>query len=100
MSLRTLKLKNISRDDVEKALAVIRSNPSLRKGRESIEYDLIYDKSLKYPPILVLSEANKLSWRKRITTYQTLVTQQRMHSQYYNHSDSWLKERQWTFQNN
>ena len=53
------KVKNISRDDVEKALAVIRSNPSLRKGRESIEYDLIHDKS-KYPPILVLSEANKI----------------------------------------
>jgi len=52
-------IKNISKDDVENAIGIIRTNPSLRKGRESIEYDLIHDKN-RYPPILVLSEANKL----------------------------------------
>jgi 5-methylcytosine-specific restriction enzyme B len=58
--LKNPKVKNISKDVVERALAIIRSNSSLRKGRESIEYDLIQDK-IKYPPILVLSEANKLA---------------------------------------
>lgn len=52
--------RNITSDDIKKAIAIINSNPLLRKGRESIEYDLIYDKK-KYPPILVLSEANKIS---------------------------------------
>jgi hypothetical protein len=52
--------RNITSDDIKKAIAIINTNPLLRKGRESIEYDLIYDKK-RYPPILVLSEANKIA---------------------------------------
>src|SRR5215204_4232312 len=41
------------------ALNSIDGNPSLRIGRESQEYDLVYENK-RYPPVLVLSEANKL----------------------------------------
>jgi 5-methylcytosine-specific restriction enzyme B len=54
------KVRIITKDNVEKAIANININPSLRKGRESIEYDLVYNNA-KYPPILVLSEANKIT---------------------------------------
>jgi 5-methylcytosine-specific restriction enzyme B len=54
------KIKNLSKNDIEFAIHTIDSNPSLRKGRESIEYDLINDEK-RYPPILVLSEANKVA---------------------------------------
>ena len=50
---------SITKDNVLKAIEIIDNNPSLRKGRESIEYDLIFNNK-KYPPILVLSEANKI----------------------------------------
>ena len=53
-------VKNITKDYVEKAIANINKYPSIRKGRESIEYDLVYN-DLRYPPILVLSEANKIA---------------------------------------
>src|SRR5215218_5616571 len=41
------------------ALNSIDGNPRLRIQRESQEYDLIYENK-RYPPILVLSEANRL----------------------------------------
>jgi len=53
-------VKNITKYHIEKAIANIDKHPSLRKGRESIEYDLVYN-DLIYPPILVLSEANKIA---------------------------------------
>jgi 5-methylcytosine-specific restriction enzyme B len=49
-----------TREILIEAINHIRNNPDLRRGRNSIEYDLIY-KDQKYPPILVLSEANKLN---------------------------------------
>ena len=54
------KIMNINKENVERAIININDNPNLRKGRESIEYDLIYNQ-IKYPPILVLSEANKIA---------------------------------------
>ena len=56
----TLKNKySITRDSILKAIEIIDNNPNLRRGRESIEYDLVHNK-IRYPPILVLSEANKV----------------------------------------
>jgi 5-methylcytosine-specific restriction enzyme B len=49
----------LTRVSILEAIEIIDKNPSLRKGRESIEYDLVHNKK-RYPPILVLSEANKL----------------------------------------
>ncbi len=52
--------RTITKEDVEKAIERIDKNPSLRKGRESTEYDLVFN-GVQYPPILVLSEANIIS---------------------------------------
>ncbi len=54
------KIRKINKEDIEEAIAKIKNNPILRKGRESLEYDLVYEKTA-YPPILVLSEANKIA---------------------------------------
>jgi 5-methylcytosine-specific restriction enzyme B len=54
------KIRNLTREIVERAIERIDTNPDLRKGRESIEYDLSYNGS-KYPPILVLSVANQIA---------------------------------------
>lgn len=54
------KILNITNEDIERAIININNNPNLRKGRESVEYDLIYNQ-IKFPPILVLSEANKIA---------------------------------------
>jgi 5-methylcytosine-specific restriction enzyme B len=54
------KIRNLTRENVEKAIEKIDNNPELRKGRESIEYDLLF-KGSKYPPILVLSIANQIA---------------------------------------
>ncbi|MTG98822.1 hypothetical protein GJV76_11885 [Myroides sp. BIT-d1] len=53
------KVRDIKREDILKAIEIINSNPELRKKRSSSTYDLIYNNNM-YPPILVLSEANKL----------------------------------------
>src|SRR5688500_2252302 len=53
------KVLPINKDFILQGIENIEKNPSLRKGRESLEYDLVYN-GKKYPPILVLSEANKL----------------------------------------
>ena len=47
-----------TKESILKAAEIIDQNPNLRKGRESVGYDLILD-GKKYPPILILSEANK-----------------------------------------
>src|SRR6476469_2115231 len=50
----------IERNHSINAIHNIDAEPELRKGRESLEYDLFYN-GKTYPPILVLSEANKLA---------------------------------------
>jgi 5-methylcytosine-specific restriction protein B len=52
------KIYPITKESILKAIESVDSNPVLRNGRESIEYDLVY-KGKRYPPVLVLSEANK-----------------------------------------
>lgn len=56
---------DLTRASIEKAIKRIDELPNLRKRRESIEYDLVYG-GKKYPPILVLSEANKMLGGKEI----------------------------------
>lgn len=50
---------NFTREQIEQAIRRIDNNPDLINGRESLKYDLVHD-GKRYPPILVLSEANKL----------------------------------------
>ena len=52
------KIYTITKESILKGIESIDNNPTLVNGRESAEYDLIY-KGKRYPPILVLSEANK-----------------------------------------
>ncbi len=52
-------MENLTKEIILKAIQIIDANPDLIKGRESFQYDLVYN-GKKYPPILVLSEANKL----------------------------------------
>ena len=56
---------DLTRESIEKAIKSIDELPNLRKRRESIEYDLVYE-GKKYPPILVLSEANKILGGKEL----------------------------------
>jgi 5-methylcytosine-specific restriction enzyme B len=55
-----------SKTNIIKGIESIQRNPGLRNGRESSEYDLIF-KGERYPPILVLSEANKLLGGSELT---------------------------------
>lgn len=55
----------ISKESILKAIEKIDSNPNLQKGRTSSTYDLVYN-NRKYPPILVLSEANKVNGGKEV----------------------------------
>ncbi len=57
---------DLTEDSILKAIQKIGKNPKLKKGRESIQYDLLHDGE-KYPPILVLSEANKLLGGSEVT---------------------------------
>lgn len=59
-------MKKFTRESILQAIKRIDENPELRKGRESIGYDLIKDDK-KYPPILVLSESNKILGGSDIT---------------------------------
>ena len=52
------KIYPITKESILKAIESIDNNVVLRNGRESIEYDLIFN-GKRYPPILILSEANK-----------------------------------------
>lgn len=54
----TMKL-NVTKQAIVEAIKLIDENPELLNGRSSSTYDLLY-KGRRYPPILVLSEANKL----------------------------------------
>jgi len=51
-------IKTLSEQDILKGIDAIEKNPTLLKGRLSTTYDLVYNGKI-YPPILVLSEANK-----------------------------------------
>lgn len=53
------KMQNFTKSSILQAIQKIKDNPDLRLGRESAEYDLIYQ-GTAYPPILVLSEGNKI----------------------------------------
>lgn len=55
----------ISKENILKAINIIDNNPNLIKGRTSSTYDLVYN-GIKYPPILVLSEANKINGGKEL----------------------------------
>lgn len=53
------EILSISKENIIDAINEIDSNPTLIDGRESFEYDLVYN-GKKYPPLLILSEANKI----------------------------------------
>jgi 5-methylcytosine-specific restriction protein B len=53
-------MKNLTKSNIIQAIKLINENPKILKGRQSSTYDLIYEDKT-YPPILVLSEANKLA---------------------------------------
>ncbi len=59
-------MENLTKESILNAIQKIDANPELIKGRESFQYDLIYNDK-KYPPILVLSEANKALGGEEIT---------------------------------
>ncbi len=59
-------MQDLTRESILEAIQQIDANPELKKGRESVHYDLIHE-GKKYPPILVLSEANKLIGRSEVT---------------------------------
>jgi len=53
------EIKELNRETILEAISVIKTKPEIRNGRESTTYDLVYEGD-EYPPILVLSEANKI----------------------------------------
>lgn len=59
-------IKQLSESLIIKAIKLVDENPTILKGRQSSTYDLIY-KGKTYPPILVLSEANKLAGGEELT---------------------------------
>ena len=60
------KVLAITKESILEAIKIIENNPQLIQGRESVEYDLIFDEK-SYPPILVLSEANKFLGGEQLT---------------------------------
>jgi len=60
------KVLEITEESILKAIDLIENNPIIRIGRESHEYDLVYNEK-RYPPILVLSEANKILGGSELT---------------------------------
>ena len=53
-------MKTFTRESIEEAMQKIDQEPELLKRRESTEYDILIENGSRYPPILVLSEANKI----------------------------------------
>ena len=47
-------------ESITQAMQLIDQNPGFLKGRESKDYDILTADGKRYPPILVLSEANKI----------------------------------------
>src|SRR5690349_16350663 len=60
-------MQKLTRSSLEQAITRIDANPGLLKGRESSQYDLVLENGMKYPPILVLSEAHKILGGKELT---------------------------------
>ncbi len=60
------ELKKIDRGTILRAISGIKENPEIRNGRESTTYDLVFEEEC-FPPILVLSEANKLAGGAELT---------------------------------
>lgn len=58
--------QSFTREELVKAINRIDNNPSLKSGRHSSTYDLVF-KGKKYPPILVLSVANTLKGNEELT---------------------------------
>jgi len=61
-----IDIKELDRETILEAISVIKNNPGKRNGRESTTYDLVHENEA-FPPILVLSEANKLAGGKELT---------------------------------
>jgi 5-methylcytosine-specific restriction enzyme B len=57
---------DFTKESILKAIEKIDSQPELRKGRDSVVYDIKFNGST-YPPILVLSEASKILGGKELT---------------------------------
>ncbi len=55
----------ITKENILKAINLIDNNHNLLKGRASSTYDLVFE-GKKYPPILVLSEANQMNGGKEL----------------------------------
>ncbi len=53
-------MKNFTKESIEQAIKNIDNNRDLVNGRESKDYDILLENGKTYPPILVLSEANKV----------------------------------------
>jgi 5-methylcytosine-specific restriction enzyme B len=53
-------MQNFTKESILDAIKNIDGSPSLLKGRESRDYDLVLEDGRRYPPILVLSEANRI----------------------------------------
>lgn len=60
------KVLKITEESILNAIKNIEDNPQLIHGRESTDYDLIFE-TKTYPPILVLSEANKYLGGEQLT---------------------------------
>lgn len=58
----------LNRNYILDAIDLINKKPNLLKGRQSSTYDLIYE-GKTYPPILVLSEANKLAGGEKLNLW-------------------------------
>ncbi len=61
-----MEINNFTAHDIKRAIEHIDVNPSVRNGRASSTYDLIFE-GKAYPPILVLSIANQLKGGSEIT---------------------------------
>jgi ABC-type transport system involved in cytochrome c biogenesis ATPase subunit len=57
---------SITKNSILAAIKNIEDNPILINGRESTDYDLVFEKK-NYPPILILSEANKFLGGEQLT---------------------------------
>ncbi|CAN5406010.1 hypothetical protein BH10BAC3_BH10BAC3_39630 [soil metagenome] len=59
-------MENFTKESIERAIEKIDRNPELRNGRESTNYDFVFG-GKRFPPILVLSEANQILGGKSLT---------------------------------
>jgi 5-methylcytosine-specific restriction protein B len=62
-------MENFTKESIEQAMQKIDQEPELIKGRESKDYDIIFENGKTYPPILVLSEASKVLGGKELVIH-------------------------------